>query len=88
MENRHTKEDLAIMQALPLDLKVRLTEDRIRAWVDKYGEDGVCVSFSGGKDSTVLLDIVRTVNDAFPQYKHIKKLVVRKTPFSEQAETA
>lgn len=61
MENRHTKEDLAIMQALPLDLKVRLTEDRIRAWVDKYGEDGVCVSFSGGKDSTVLLHIVRNL---------------------------
>lgn len=61
MENRHTKEDLVIMQALPLDLKVRLTEDRIRAWVDKYGEDGVCVSFSGGKDSTVLLHIVRNL---------------------------
>ncbi len=61
MENRHTKEDLAIMQALPLDLKVRLTEDRVRAWVDKYGENGVFVSFSGGKDSTVLLDIVRNL---------------------------
>ena len=49
------------MQSLPLDLKIRLTEDRIRAWVDKYGEDGVCVSFSGGKDSTVLLHIVRSL---------------------------
>lgn len=28
-------------------------------WVREYGEDGVYVSFSGGKDSTVLLDIVR-----------------------------
>ena len=37
---------------------------------------------------TLLLDIVRDVNAQLPQYKHIKKLVVRKTPFSEQAETA
>ena len=61
MENRHTKEELRYMQSLPLDLKIRLTEDRIRAWVDKYGENGVCVSFSGGKDSTVLLHIVRSL---------------------------
>ena len=36
-----------------------MTETRIREWVNEYGEDGVYVSFSGGKDSTVLLDIVR-----------------------------
>ena len=33
----------------------------------------------------LLLDIVRTVNDAFPQYKHIKRLVVRKTEFDKTA---
>lgn len=47
------------LQALPLDLKVMLTKQRIREAVSRYGEDGLYVSFSGGKDSTVLLDIVR-----------------------------
>lgn len=54
-----TKEDLAYLQKLPLDLKVMMTKTRIREWVSHYGEDGVYVSFSGGKDSTVLLRLVR-----------------------------
>ena len=52
----HTMDDLRMMQALPLSVKVRMTETRIRQWVDYYGESGVYISFSGGKDSTVLLD--------------------------------
>lgn len=47
------------MQAAPLSVKVLLTKSRIRDWVNEFGEDGVYISFSGGKDSTVLLDIVR-----------------------------
>lgn len=47
------------MQSLPLKYKIQMTRQRIRAWVDEFGEDGVYISFSGGKDSTVLLDIVR-----------------------------
>lgn len=58
MEKRHTLQDLMELQALPLNLKVRLTQQRIREWVGHYGQDGVYVSFSGGKDSTVLVDIV------------------------------
>lgn len=54
-----TKDELKILQALPLELKVRKTQERIREWVNYYGTDGVYVSFSGGKDSTVLLHIVR-----------------------------
>jgi len=45
---------------LPLDIKIKMTEQRIREWY-KYWNGEVYVSFSGGKDSTVLLDIVRNI---------------------------
>ena len=54
-----TKDELKLLQNLPLEIKVAKTKLRIREWVDYYGTDGVYVSFSGGKDSTVLLHIVR-----------------------------
>lgn len=59
MANIHTPEELKELQALPLNLKVALTKQRLREWVRKFGQEGTYVSFSGGKDSTVLLDIVR-----------------------------
>lgn len=54
-----SRDDLKYFQAMPLDIKVAMTKTRIREWVKEYGTDGVYVSFSGGKDSTVLLHIVR-----------------------------
>lgn len=54
-----TVDDLRQLQALPLSLKIRMTQERVRQWVYEFGESGVYVSFSGGKDSTVLLHIVR-----------------------------
>lgn len=54
-----TIEELKMLQALPLDIKIAKTQARVREWVSHYGVDGVYVSFSGGKDSTVLLDIAR-----------------------------
>ena len=54
-----TAEELRIMQAYPLDLKIKKMKQRIREFVDYFGEQDCTVSFSGGKDSTVLLHIVR-----------------------------
>ena len=59
-------EELHMLQALPLRVKVEKTKQRIKEWVDYYGEDGVYVSFSGGKDSTVLLTIVREMYPKIP----------------------
>ena len=67
-----TLQDLQEKQALPLDLKIRLTKDRVRAWINEFGEDGVYISFSGGKDSTVLLDMVRNEFG----YKNVKAMFV------------
>ena len=55
----HTIQELHKLQGLPLKDKIEMTRERIKAWVDHWGLENVCVSFSGGKDSTVLLDIAR-----------------------------
>ena len=54
-----TINELKMMQNLPLEIKIAKTKLRIKEWVDMFGVSGVYVSFSGGKDSTVLLHIVR-----------------------------
>ena len=50
------------LQALPLDAKVLMSQQRIREWYN-YFNGNVCISFSGGKDSTVL---VHLVHDMYP----------------------
>ena len=56
------------MQAAPLSVKVSMTKRRIRDWVNYYGEENVFISFSGGKDSTVLLHIAR---EMYPDMKAV-----------------
>lgn len=61
----HDKQDLLQRQSLPLRAKILMTERRIREWVDYWNGD-VYVSFSGGKDSTVLKHIVDQMYDNIP----------------------
>ena len=63
--SRHNKGDLQQMQSLPLEAKILMTQRRIRDWVD-YWHGDVYVSFSGGKDSTVLKHIVDGMYDDIP----------------------
>lgn len=56
---KHELWELQSMQCAPLSVKIRMTEQRIQEWIDHFGESGVAISFSGGKDSTVLMDIIR-----------------------------
>ncbi len=50
--------ELKYLQSLPLKRKIEMTAERIDGWYDHFNGN-VAVSFSGGKDSTVLLDIAR-----------------------------
>ena len=50
--------ELRQKQSLPLSAKIILSKMRIRQFYDYYNGE-IYVSFSGGKDSNVLLDIVR-----------------------------
>lgn len=50
--------ELQQLQALPLEIKILKTKQRIREYVHYFGGvDNVYISFSGGKDSTVLKHI-------------------------------
>ena len=102
--NAHQPYDLAQMQALPLEAKIRMTKQRIKAWYESWTQfeikddatgktrfvtidtrdysaeppmketeyvvsispGAVYVSFSGGKDSTVLKHIVDSMYDDVP----------------------
>ena len=57
MSNKHLPQDLAQMQSLPLEAKEIMSEQRIDAWFMHWNCE-VYVSLSGGKDSTVLADLV------------------------------
>ena len=65
MENRHQPYDLKQMQSVPLEGKILMTQERIRQWYDHWNGQ-VYVSFSGGKDSTVLKHIVDGMYDDVP----------------------
>ena len=64
-DNKYTPEDLKMMQSWSLERKIKVTQTRIIEWYQR-NNGKVYVSFSGGKDSTVLLDLVRRIYPDVP----------------------
>lgn len=61
----HTAERLKELQALSLDRKIQISQTRIIEWYQR-NKGNVVVSFSGGKDSAVLLHLVRSIYPDVP----------------------
>ena len=81
-ERKFTATDLKDMQSMDLGMKIQTTMAKIMEYYNHF--DGqVYVAFSGGKDSTVLLDIVRKVHPEVPaifidtglEYPEVKEFV-------------
>lgn len=60
-DGKRSPESLERLQSLPMEQKVNLTKRRIIQFNEAM-EGKISISFSGGKDSTVLLDIVRSIH--------------------------
>jgi len=64
-KQKRTYKDLKLLQSLPLQTKILYTQEKIKEWYE-YWNGKVHISFSGGKDSTVLLHIVRQIYPDVP----------------------
>ena len=81
---KHQATWLIQRQKLPLEIKVIMTQNRIREWYNHF-DGNVYLSFSGGKDSTVLKHIVENTPGVYDvpcvfvdtglEYPEIRKFV-------------
>ena len=79
-----TTAELQLLQALPLEDKIKKSALRIREWYEHWCGN-VYISFSGGKDSTVLLYLVRSLYPDVPavfcdtglEYPEIREFVTQ-----------
>lgn len=82
-EKTRTKVELKMLQSLPLELKIEKTKLRVTEFINYYGESGCYISFSGGKDSTVLKHIIDNMGyniesvyiDTGLEYPEIKQFI-------------
>ena len=65
ISKKRTEAELKLLQSLPLETKILWAQEKIKEWYE-YHNGMVYVSFSGGKDSTVLLSIVRQLYPNIP----------------------
>lgn len=80
-----TADILKQRQALPLEAKIVMTQKKIREWYEHWQGD-VYISFSGGKDSTVLVDIVKSMYPDVPavfcdtglEYPEVRKFALER----------
>lgn len=76
--------ELQQMQSLPLELKIRKSQERIKEWYE-YWDGMVYISYSGGKDSTVLKHLVQSMYPDVPavfvdtglEYPEVRKMAIK-----------
>ena len=81
-----SREELKVLQNLPLDLKIEKSILRIKEFYRARDGD-VYISFSGGKDSTVLLDLVKGIYPDVPavfidtglEYPELREFAIKKS---------
>jgi len=79
---KHERWQLEQKQSLPLETKIEMSQRRIQEWHDHW-EGNVYLAFSGGKDSTVLLHLIRDLglpiyslhNNTGVEYPEISRFV-------------
>lgn len=67
-KNKLTYNEVRYRKSLPYEIKIRMSETRLREFIGYYGEDGVVVCFSGGLDSTFALAFIR---ERYPRVKAV-----------------
>jgi 3'-phosphoadenosine 5'-phosphosulfate sulfotransferase (PAPS reductase)/FAD synthetase len=82
MADLFTRQDLKTLQSWTLAQKIQVTQARIIEWWRHY-EGKIYISFSGGKDSTVLADLTARVYEmlyqAYPDTAHTLNLAFANT---------